>query len=109
MHTPTDHTDTALELARRAFVATVHAVKGAQRGWSSPKRLGRRPQCRPLTRFVVEIKARGGSRSPCTTSTTRNEEIGCKPGQPCGLRRHGHIFVVAAPRRCKRHRHRRGA
>ena len=35
MHTPTDHTDTALELARRAFVATVHAVKGAQRGWSS--------------------------------------------------------------------------
>jgi four helix bundle protein len=35
MQPPTDHADTALELARRAFVATVHAVKGAQRGWSS--------------------------------------------------------------------------
>ncbi len=35
MQPPTDHADTALELAQRAFVATVHAVKGAQRGWSS--------------------------------------------------------------------------
>lgn len=35
MATPTDHTETALELAKQAFTATIHAVRGAQRGWSS--------------------------------------------------------------------------
>jgi four helix bundle protein len=34
MATPTDRNDTALELAKRAFTATVQAVAGSQRGWS---------------------------------------------------------------------------
>ena len=34
MATPTDHAGTALELARRAFTATVQAVAGSRRGWS---------------------------------------------------------------------------
>ena len=34
MATPTDHVGTALELARRAFTATVQAVVGGRRGWS---------------------------------------------------------------------------
>lgn len=34
MATPTDHAGTALELAKRAFTATVQAVAGSRRGWS---------------------------------------------------------------------------
>ena len=34
MHGPNDHSPTALELARRAFVTTVKATSGAQRGWA---------------------------------------------------------------------------
>jgi four helix bundle protein len=34
MATPTDHNDTALQLATRAFTITVHAVADSQRGWS---------------------------------------------------------------------------
>ena len=46
----------------------------------------------------AEVKARGGVDARAS-STTSNEEIGRDPHRPEGLRRHGPVFVVAAPRR----------
>jgi len=46
----------------------------------------------------AEVKARGGVDARAS-STTSNEEIGRDPHRPKGLRRHGPVFVVDAPRR----------
>ncbi len=46
----------------------------------------------------AEVEARGGVDARAS-STTRNEEIGHDPNRPIGLRRHGPVFFVAAPRR----------
>ena len=46
-----------------------------------------------------EVKARGGRRCRCTSSTTSNKDITRNPHAPEGFRRHGAICFVAAPRR----------
>jgi hypothetical protein len=48
----------------------------------------------PRSRREEEVDARA-------SSTTSNAEIGRAPYRPEGLRRHGPVFFVAAPRRCR--------
>ncbi len=88
------------------------------RGWNphiSPSFMARAARCRAQWGFRprgpagapsavrrwgsrAEVKARGGVDARAS-STTSNEEIGRDPHRPEGLRRHGPVFVVAAPRR----------
>ncbi len=81
----------------------------------SPDFMARASRCRAQRRFRsrgpagapsavrrwgsrAEVKARGGVDARAL-STTSNEEIGRDPHRPEGLRRHGSVFVVVAPRR----------
>ncbi len=69
----------------------------AQRGFR-PRGSAGAPSAVRRSGSCAEIKARGGVDARAS-STASNAEIGHDPHRPKGLRRHGPVFFVAAPRR----------